>query len=104
MSKDTEVIYVVEDWFDYNCDDFTTDADAYPVAATKTLDTAKNQAHARADQAVQEFVEEDYDKDNLSVKEFKDNEHDNVEYALGVYDEEQGLLEQIKVFKKELVK
>lgn len=104
MSKNTEVIYVVEDWFDYNCGNFTTDADAYPVVATKTLDTAKSQAHARADQAVQEFVEEDYDKDNLSVKEFKDNEHDNVEYALGVYDEEQGLLEQIKVFKKELVK
>ena len=41
---------------------------------------------------------------NLSIEEFKDNEHDNVEYALGVYDEEQGLLEQIKVFKKELVK
>ena len=41
---------------------------------------------------------------NLSVKEFKDNEHDNVKYAFGVYDEEQGLLEQIKVFKKELVK
>lgn len=104
MSKNTEVIYVVEDWFDYNCGDFTTDADAYPVVVTKTLDTAKTQAHARADQAIQEFVEEDYDKDNLSVKEFKDNEHDNVEYALGVYDEEQGLLEQIKVFKKELVK
>lgn len=104
MSKDTEVIYVVEDWFDYNCGDFATDTDAYPVAVTKVLNTAKSQAHARADQAVQEFVEEDYDKDNLSVKEFKDNEHDNVEYALGVYDEEQGLLEQIKVFKKELVK
>lgn len=104
MSKDTEVIYVVEDWFDYNCGDCATDADAYPVAVTKVLNTAKSQAHARADQAVQEFVEEDYDKDNLSVKEFKDNEHDNVEYALGVYDEEQGLLEQIKVFKKELVK
>lgn len=104
MSKNTEVIYVVEDWFDYNCGDFATDTDAYPVAVTKVLDTAKNQAHARANQAVQEFVDEDYDKDNLSVKEFKDNEHDNVEYALGVYDEEQGLLEQIKVFKKELVK
>lgn len=104
MSKNTEVIYIVEDWFDYNYGDFTTDTDAYPVAVTKVLNTAKSQAHARADQAVQEFVEEDYDKDNLSVKEFKDNEHDNVEYALGVYDEEQGLLEQIKVFKKELVK
>lgn len=23
MSKDAEVIYVVEDWFDYNCGDFT---------------------------------------------------------------------------------
>ena len=69
MSKDAEVIYIVEDWFDYNRGDFTTDADAYPVAATKTLDTAKTQAHARADQAVQEFVEEDYNKDSLSNKQ-----------------------------------
>lgn len=52
MSKDAEVVYVVEDWFDYNCGDFNTDADAYPVAVTKVLDTAKNQAHARANQAV----------------------------------------------------
>lgn len=98
------IVYVVEDWFDYNRGDFATDADAYPVVATKTLETAKAKAHARANEAIQEFVEEDYDKDNLSIQEFKDNEHDNVEYALGVYDEDQGLLEQIKVFKKELVK
>lgn len=103
MSKNTEVVYVVEDWFDYRSN-FTTDADAYPVAVTKVLDTAKAKAHVRANEAVQEFVEEDYDKDSLSIQEFKDNEHDNVEYALGVYDEEQGLLEQIKIFKKELVK
>lgn len=69
MSKDTEVIYIVEDQFDYNRGDFATDTDAYPVTVTKVLDTAKNQAHARADQAVQEFVEEDYDKDSLSDKQ-----------------------------------
>lgn len=37
------------------------------------------------------------------MSEFEDNEHTNVKYAIGIYDEAQGLLETIKIFKEKLL-
>ena len=91
--KKLENVYIILNWFDYDTNDFSHSADAFPISITTSLDNAIEKAKQRAKEAKQEFV-----NDN-----FEDNEHMNVEYALGIYDDTQGLLEQIEIFKEELL-
>lgn len=44
-------------------------------------------AKQRAKEAKQEFVNDNFDENSLTISNFEDNEHINVEYALGIYDE-----------------
>lgn len=92
-------IYVVDDWFDYQNGGLEHDADAFPVAVCTNLEKTKEKAITRAKEALGEFVSEGFDKDDLSIEEIGQATRDNIVYALGVYSETQGLLEQIKVFK-----
>lgn len=101
--KKSENVYVILDWFDYNTNDLSHSADAFPIGVTTSLDNAIEKAKQRAKEAKQEFVNDDFDENSLTISEFKDNEHINVEYALGIYDEAQGLLEKIEIFKEELL-
>lgn len=97
-------VYVVDDWFDYQNGGLEHDADAFPIAVCVDLEKAKEKATTRAKEALGEFVNEGFDKDGLSIEEIKRVTRDNIIYALGVYSEAQGLLEQIKVFKMALDK
>lgn len=101
--KKSENIYVILDWFDYNTNDLSHSADAFPIGVTTSLDNAINKAKQRANDAKQEFVNDDFDETSLTISKFDDNEHTNVEYALGIYDEAQGLLEKIEIFKESLL-
>lgn len=101
--KKSENVYVILDWFDYDTNDLSHSADAFPIGVTTSLDDAIEKAKQRAKDAKQEFVNDDFDETSLTISKFKDNEHINVEYALGIYDDAQGLLEKIEIFKEELL-
>lgn len=101
--KKSENVYVILDWFDCNTNDFIHITDAFPIGVTTSLDNAIEKAKQRAKEAKQEFVNDDFDETSLTINNFDDNEHTNVEYALGIYDESQGLLEKIEIFKKKLL-
>lgn len=101
--KKSENVYVILDWFDYDTNDLSHSADAFPIGVTTSLDDAIEKAKQRAKEAKQEFVNDDFDESSLILREFEDTEHMNVKYALGIYDETQGLLETIKIFKEELL-
>ena len=98
--KKAENVYVILDWFDYDTNDLSHSADAFPIGVTTSLDDAIKKAKQRAKEAKQEFVNDDFDETSLIIREFDDTEHMNVEYALGIYDEAQGLLEKIEIFKE----
>lgn len=101
--KKAENVYVILDWFDYDTNDLSHSADAFPIGVTASLDDAIEKAKQRSKEAKQEFVNDDFDESSLIIREFDDTEHLDVEYALGIYDETQGLLETIKIFKEELL-
>ena len=101
--KKSENVYVILDWFDYDTNDLSHSADAFPIGVTTSLDDAIEKAKQRSKKAKQEFVNDDFDESSLIIREFDDTEHLDVEYALGIYDETQGLLETIKIFKEELL-
>lgn len=101
--KKTENVYVILDWFDYDTNDLSHSADAFPIGVTTSLDDAIKKAKQRANEAKQEFVNDDFDETSLTISKFDDTEHMNVEYALGIYAETQGLLETIKIFKEKLL-
>lgn len=101
--KKLENVYVILDSFDYDTNDLSHSADAFPISVTTSLGNAIEKAKQRAKEAEQEFVNDDFDETSLTISEFKDIEHTNVEYALGIYDDAQGLLETIKIFKEELL-
>lgn len=101
--KKSENVYVILDWFDYNTNDLSHSADALLIGVTTSLDNAINKAKQRANDAKQEFVNDDFDETSLTISKFDDNEHTNVEYALGIYNDSQGLLEKIEIFKEELL-
>ena len=101
--KKSENVYVVLDWFDYDTNDLSHSEDAFPIGITTSLDDAIKTAKQRAKEAKQEFVNDDFDETSLIIREFEDNEHTNVEYALGIYAETLGLLETIKIFKEKLL-
>ena len=101
--KKAENVYVILDWFDYDTNDLSHSADAFPIGVTASLDDAIEKAKQRSKEAKQEFVNDDFDETSLTIREFEDTEHMNVEYALGIYDETQGLLETIKIFKEKLL-
>ena len=101
--KKSENVYVILDWFDYDTNDLSHSADAFPIGVTTSLDDAIEKAKQRSKEAKQEFVNDDFDESSLIIREFDDTEHLDVEYALGIYDETQGLLETIKIFKEELL-
>lgn len=101
--KKSENVYVILDWFDYDTNDLSHSADAFPISVTTFLDDAIKTAKQRAKEAKQEFVNDDFDEASLIIREFEDNEHTNVKYAIGIYDEAQGLLETIKIFKEKLL-
>lgn len=101
--KKAENVYVILDWFDYDTNDLSHSADAFPIGVTTSLDDAIKKAKQRAKEAKQEFVNDDFDETSLTIREFDDTEHLDVKYALGIYDETQGLLETIKIFKEELL-
>ena len=101
--KKSENVYVVLDWFDYDTNDLSHSADAFPIGVTTSLADAIEKAKQRSKEAKQEFVNDDFDETSLTISEFDDNEHTNVEYALGIYDEAQGLLERIEIFKEKLL-
>lgn len=92
-------VYVVDDWFDYQNGGLEHDADAFPIAVCVDLEKAKEKATTRAKEALGEFINEGFDKNGLSIEKINQTTRDNIVYALGVYSEAQGLLEQIKVFK-----
>lgn len=92
-------VYVIDDWFDYQNGGLEHDADAFPIAVCTNLEKTKEKAMARAKEALGEFVSEGFDKSDLSIEEIDQATRNNILYALGVYSETQGLLEQIKVFK-----
>ena len=89
--KKSENVYVILDWFDYDTNDLSHSADAFPIGVTTSLDDAIEKAKHRAKEAKQEFVNDDFDETSLIIREFDDTEHMDVEYALGIYDETQGL-------------
>lgn len=97
-------VYVVDDWFDYQKGGLEHYADAFPVAVYTNLEKTKEKAMVRAKEALGEFVSEGFNKDDLSIEEIDQATRDNIVYALGVYSEAQGLLEQIKVFRMVLDK
>lgn len=101
--KKAENVYVIFDWFDYNTNDLSHSADAFPIGVTTSLDDAIEKAKQRSKDAKQEFVNDDFDETSLIIREFDDTEHLDVKYALGIYDETQGLLETIKIFKEKLL-
>lgn len=101
--KKTENVYVILDWFDYDTNDLSHSADAFPIGVTTSLEDAIEKAKQRAKEAKQEFVNDDFDETSLIIREFDDTEHMDIEYALGIYDETQGLLETIKIFKEKLL-
>ena len=101
--KKAENVYVIFDWFDYNTNDLSHSADAFPIGVTTSLDDAIEKAKQRAKEAKQEFGNDDFDETSLIIREFDDTEHLDVKYALGIYDETQGLLETIKIFKEKLL-
>ena len=101
--KKTENVYVILDWFDYDTNDLRHSADAFPIGVTTSLEDAIEKAKQRAKEAKQEFVNDDFDETSLIIREFDDTEHMDIEYALGIYDETQGLLETIKIFKEKLL-
>lgn len=101
--KKAENVYVILDWFDYDTNDLSHSADAFPIGVTTSLDNAIDKAKQRAKEAKQEFVNDNFDENSLTIREFEDNQHINVEYALGIYDEAQGLLEKIEIFKESLL-
>lgn len=101
--KKLENVYVILDWFDYDTNDLSHSADAFPISVTTSLDDAIKTAKQRAKEAKQEFANDDFDETSLIIREFEDNEHTNVKYAIGIYDETQGLLETIKIFKEKLL-
>ena len=101
--KNSENVYVILDWFDYDTNDLSHSADVFPIGVTTSLDNAIEKAKQRAKDAKQEFVNDDFDETSLTIREFADTEHLDVEYALGIYDEAQGLLETIKIFKEKLL-
>ena len=101
--KKSENVYVILDWFDYDTNDLSHSADAFPIGVTTSLDDAIEKTKQRAKEAKQEFVNDDFDETSLILREFDDTEHMNVEYALGIYAETQGLLETIKIFKEKLL-
>ena len=101
--KKSENVYVILDWFDYDTNDLSHSADAFPIGVTTSLDDAINKAKQRAKEAKQEFVNDDFDETSLILREFDDTEYMDVEYAIGIYDETQGLLERIEIFKEKLL-
>ena len=101
--KKAENVYVILDWFDYDTNDLSHSADAFPIGVTTSLDDAIEKAKQRSKEAKQEFVNDDFDETSLTIREFDDIEHMDVEYALGIYDETQGLLETIEIFKEKLL-
>lgn len=101
--KKSENVYVVLDWFDYDTNDLSHSADAFPIGVTTSLDDAIKKAKQRAKEAKQEFVNDDFDETSLIIREFDDTEHMDVKYSIGIYDETQGLLETIKIFKEKLL-
>ena len=101
--KKSENVYVILDWFDYDTNDLSHSADAFPISVTTSLDDAIKTAKQRAKEAKQEFVNDNFDETSLILREFDDTEHMNVEYTLGIYAETQGLLETIKIFKEKLL-
>lgn len=101
--KKAENVYVILDWFDYNTNDLSHSADAFPIGVTTSFNDAIDKAKQRAKDAKQEFVNDDFDETSLTISKFDDNEHINVKYALGIYDDAQGLLEKIEIFKEALL-
>lgn len=86
-------VYVVLDWFHYNDNE-----DSFPVAVTTSFETAKEKARQRAEEAKQEFIAENYSEKRLNIEEI-DDDNFAPDYALGVFHELDGLLEQIAVFQ-----
>lgn len=101
--KKSENVYIILDWFNYDTNDLSHSEDAFPIGVTTSLDNAIEKAKQRAKEAKQEFVNDDFEKNSLTISKFADNEHTNVKYALGIYDEAQGLLEKIEIFKEKLL-
>lgn len=48
--------------------------------------------------ALLHHINNNFEGNSLTISKFDDNEHMNVEYALGIYDEAQGLLEKNRNF------
>ena len=86
-------VFVVLDWFHYNDSE-----DSFPVTVTTSFETAKEKARQRAEEAKQEFIAENYSEKRLNIEEI-DDDNFAPDYALGVFHELDGLLEQIAVFQ-----
>lgn len=49
--KKSENVYVILDWFDYDTNDLSHSADAFPIGVTTSLDDAINKAKQRVNYA-----------------------------------------------------
>src|SRR5699024_11828122 len=67
-------------------------------AVKTSLETAKEKARQKAEEAKQDFIAENYSEKRLNIEEI-DDVNSAPDYALGVFHELDGLLEQIAVFQ-----
>lgn len=86
-----ETVYVIQDSFNYG-----DSADAFPVTIVTSFEKAQQEAYARAEEAKQEIVNEEYATENLlEIKKISPLE-------LGIFHVEEGLLEKISIFRQKL--
>lgn len=93
ISQKPTYVYVVQDVFDYD-----ESSDSFIVSVSVSLEKALKSARERAIEAKQEFINENYSEERLSIQEI-DDDNFGPAFSLGIFYEPDGLFEKISVFE-----